>query len=163
MSLPSLPLCVQLGDTVSGRYRLTRVLGAGRTGIVVGATRLPVEGRVAIHFMSPRIQQGSAPRRLLVDAGAASRTLGEHTRVIDAGLLQDGTEYVVVPDLEQGELQSLLSTGAMASPGDVERGRERARLRLQHLRNRAARAASARPSTMHFVLPRSGLAASTAS
>jgi len=121
LSLPSLPLCVRLGETVSGGYRLDRILGAGRGGIFVGATHLPSADRVAIHFMSPRTPEGAAA----------------HRSCIDAGSLEDGTVYVVIADVESADLRRLLSSEATPSPVDVEHGRERARQRLRRLRSSA--------------------------
>jgi len=102
---------------------------------VVAATQLASADRVAIHFMSPRTQEGAAARRSWIDAGVAPQTVGERSRAIDTGLLEDGTVYVVVANLEQADLRRLLSSEAIRSPGDVEHGRERARQRLLRLRS----------------------------
>ena len=59
-----------LGD---GKYRVERVLGAGGMGIVVEATHLDLEQRVALKLvLNASDQDDEATRRLLREAQAAA-------------------------------------------------------------------------------------------
>ena len=81
---------VNVGDTLAGKYRVERVLGIGGMGVVVAATHLELEQRVAIKFMLPR--RGAEPvvaDRFLREARAAALLKSEHVcRVLDVGTLE---------------------------------------------------------------------------
>lgn len=46
---------VRPGDVLAGKYRVDRVLGAGGMGVVVAATHLHLEQRVALKFLLPEL------------------------------------------------------------------------------------------------------------
>jgi hypothetical protein len=103
---------VNPGDVLAGKYRVERVLGIGGMGVVVLATHLQLEQRVAIKFM---LQAGlrNAPlvERFAREARAAVRLKSVHVaRVLDVGLLDSGAPYMVMEYLEGSDLGSVLET-----------------------------------------------------
>ncbi len=101
---------VNPGDVLAGKYRVERVLGIGGMGVVVLATHLQLEQRVAIKFM---LQAGlrNAPlvERFAREARAAVRLKSAHVaRVLDVGLLDSGAPYMVMEYLEGSDLGSVL-------------------------------------------------------
>ena len=48
---------VNPGDILAGKYRVDRVLGVGGMGVVVQATHVQLEERVALKFMLPEAMQ----------------------------------------------------------------------------------------------------------
>lgn len=105
MSAPVSP-----GDVLAGKYRVDRVLGEGGMGIVVAATDLQLERRVAIKFLLPTYSQHhEAAQRFLREARAAVKIQSEHVaRVIDVGTMDTGAPYMVMEYLEGRDLSALL-------------------------------------------------------
>jgi serine/threonine-protein kinase len=101
---------VREGDVVAGKYRVERVLGAGGMGIVVAASHLQLQQRVAIKFLLSGVVAGpDATVRFLREARAAARIQSEHVaRVLDAATMEDGTPYMVMEFLEGRDLGALL-------------------------------------------------------
>jgi serine/threonine protein kinase len=106
---PSPP--VREGDVVAGKYRVERVLGAGGMGVVVAASHLHLQQRVAIKFLLPGVVAGpEAMARFLREARAAARIQSEYVaRVLDAATLEDGTPFMVMEFLEGRDLAALLA------------------------------------------------------
>jgi serine/threonine-protein kinase len=102
---------VREGDVVAGKYRVERVLGAGGMGIVVAASHLHLQQRVAIKFLLPGVVAGpEAIARFLREARAAARIQSEYVaRVLDAATLEDGTPFMVMEFLEGRDLAALLA------------------------------------------------------
>src|SRR5262249_2395019 len=97
-----LPPLVRLGEVIAGKYRLDRILGAGGMGIVIGATPLQLDQRIAIKFMSPVLlfNEGGV-ERFMLEARLAAGIQSEHVvRVFDVASLPDGTPYIVMEHLE---------------------------------------------------------------
>ncbi|MGO9836142.1 MAG: protein kinase domain-containing protein [Polyangiaceae bacterium] len=101
---------VREGDVVAGKYRVERVLGAGGMGIVVAASHLQLQQRVAIKFLLSGVVAGpDSTVRFLREARAAARIQSEHVaRVLDAATMEDGTPYMVMEFLEGRDLAALL-------------------------------------------------------
>jgi eukaryotic-like serine/threonine-protein kinase len=101
---------VREGDIVAGKYRVERVLGAGGMGIVVAASHLQLQQRVAIKFLLSGVVAGpDSTVRFLREARAAARIQSEHVaRVLDAATMEDGTPYMVMEFLEGRDLAALL-------------------------------------------------------
>jgi serine/threonine-protein kinase len=95
---------IKEGDIVAGKYRITRVLGEGGMGLVVGAHHLQLDERVAIKFLLPEaLGNPEAVDRFAREARAAVKIKSEHVaRVIDVGTLDTGASYMVMEYL-QGE------------------------------------------------------------
>ncbi|MGH7297572.1 MAG: protein kinase domain-containing protein, partial [Polyangiaceae bacterium] len=103
---------VQPDDVIGGKYRVTRVLGAGGMGVVVAATHVALDRPVAIKFMSPLLAGNEmGVRRFMLEARAAARIACEHVaRVFDVAALPDGTPYIVMEYLAGSDLEHLLRT-----------------------------------------------------
>jgi serine/threonine protein kinase len=107
---------VQPGEVIAGKYRVERKLGAGAMGVVVSATHLKLEQRVAIKLMldAPRARPDLVAR-FVREGRASAKIKGEHVaRVLDVGELDGGTPYIVMEYLEGVDLAALLKReGAM--------------------------------------------------
>ncbi|HEU4406519.1 MAG TPA: serine/threonine-protein kinase [Polyangiaceae bacterium] len=101
---------VRPGEVIAGKYRVERKLGAGAMGLVVSATHLQLEQRVAIKLMldAPRARPDLVAR-FVREGRAAAKIKGEHVaRVLDVGELEGGAPYIVMEYLEGLDLAALL-------------------------------------------------------
>ena len=114
---------VEPGQILIGKYRIERVLGIGGMGVVVAATHVHLEERVAIKFLLPEaLYNGEAVARFIREARAAVRIKSEHVaRVSDVGTLENGSPYMVMEYLEGTDLSDLVQKqGAMSVDDAVE-------------------------------------------
>jgi serine/threonine protein kinase len=97
---------VKEGDVLAGKYRIERVLGVGGMGIVVAATHVQLDQRVALKFLLPdALATPDLVARFAREARAAARIESEHVaRVIDVGTLESGSPYMVMEYLEGKDL-----------------------------------------------------------
>ncbi len=100
------------GDVVGGKYRVDSVLGAGGMGVVLAATHVDLDQRVALKFILPQALAGKGNvERFLREARAAVRLKSEHVaRVYDVGRDTVGDEerpYMVLELLEGMDLAKL--------------------------------------------------------
>ncbi|HEY2517050.1 MAG TPA: protein kinase [Polyangiaceae bacterium] len=112
------PLPIALGELLAGKYRVDSVLGRGGMGVVLAATHLQLEQRVAIKFLADPGERASLPEmreRFAREARAASKIRSEHVaRVLDVGTLDCGTPYTVMEYLAGEDLgKTLRSRGAL--------------------------------------------------
>jgi serine/threonine-protein kinase len=116
---------VEVGTVLASKYRVERILGVGGMGVVVAATHIALEQRVAVKFMLPEmLSNADAVARFLREARAAVRLRGEHVgRVLDVGKLDNGAPYMVMEFLEGKDLAALL----------VERGRFSVEEAVEHV------------------------------
>lgn len=122
MSEHSIP--VKPGDILAGKYRVDRVLGAGGMGVVVAATHLALDERVALKFLLPEIARNQeAVARFLREARAAAKIRSEHVaRVTDVGTLENGAPYLVMEYLDGQDLSSRLQRGGPLPLADAVDG-----------------------------------------
>src|SRR5579864_8602341 len=101
---------VQIGDVLAGKYRVDRILGVGGMGIVVAATHLQLDQKVALKFMLPEaLKLPALVERFAREARAAVRLKSDHVaRVLDVGTLDTGSPYMVMEYLEGSDLGSLV-------------------------------------------------------
>ncbi len=114
---------VHEGEILAEKYRVERVLGVGGMGVVVAATHLQLEERVAIKFLvKEALGNAEAVARFAREARAAVKIKSEHVaRVIDVGTLETGAPYMVMEYLEGGDLSQVLqSRGALPVEEAVE-------------------------------------------
>ena len=114
---------VREGDILAGKFRIERVLGQGGMGVVVAATHLQLDERVALKFLLPEaLQNPEAVARFAREARAAVKIKSEHVaRVSDVGTLESGSPYLVMEYLEGQDLAAFVaSRGALPIYDAVE-------------------------------------------
>jgi tRNA A-37 threonylcarbamoyl transferase component Bud32 len=101
---------VQPGDVLANKYRVDRVLGVGGMGVVVQATHVQLDERVALKFMLPEaLANAEVAGRFLREARLAVKLKSEHVaKVMDVGTLESGSPYIVMEFLEGTDLNQLL-------------------------------------------------------
>jgi serine/threonine-protein kinase len=117
------PELVKVGEILLDKYRVEQVLGAGGMGLVVAATHLQLDEKVAIKLMLPEAAQSSdAGQRFVKEARAAAKIKSEHVvRVTDVGTLPNGSHYMVMEHLLGRDLAEVLSAGGpLPAPVAVE-------------------------------------------
>jgi serine/threonine-protein kinase len=99
-----------VGDVLAGKYRVDKILGIGGMGMVVAATHLQLDQRVALKFMLPNAaEQPETAARFLREAKAAGRLNSDHVcRMVDLGRLDSGAPYIVMEYLQGESLAALL-------------------------------------------------------
>src|SRR5436190_6059495 len=114
---------VREGDTLAGKYRIEKILGAGGMGVVVAARHVDLDERVAIKFLLPHtLHNADAVARFSREARAAVKIKSEHVaRVSDVGKLENGAPYIVMEYLDGGDLSAWLEErGALPVEQSVE-------------------------------------------
>jgi serine/threonine-protein kinase len=105
----------RLGQVVSGRYRIDKLLGEGGMGAVYLAEHMHMRKRVALKLLHPEMSQNAeALARFEREARAASRI--EHPNVAaatDFGRTDDGAFFLVLEYVEGESLRSRLERGAL--------------------------------------------------
>lgn len=114
---------VSVGDVVARKYRIDRVLGEGGMGVVVAATDMQLDRRVAIKFLLPEaLVSPDMVTRFSREARAAAKIQSEHVaRVIDVGELETGAPYMVMEYLEGSDLAERVRSPPSVSPSDAAR------------------------------------------
>lgn len=112
------------GEILAGKYRIERAIAEGGMGVVVEATHLQLEERVAIKFLKPEVLGDNAAEvsaRFLREARAAIKIRSEHVvRVFDVSAL-DGIPYIVMELLVGEDLDQLIShKGALPAADAVD-------------------------------------------
>jgi len=114
---------VREGDILAGKFRIERVLGQGGMGVVVAATHIQLDERVALKFLLPEaLLNVEAVARFAREARASVKIKSEHVaRVSDVGTLESGSPYMVMEYLEGQDLAGFVgSRGAMPIHDAVE-------------------------------------------
>jgi serine/threonine-protein kinase len=103
------------GEVLAGKYRIDRVLGQGGMGVVVAATHLELEDKVAVKFLLPQaLKNQEAVARFVREARAAVRIKNEHVaRIIDVGRLDSDAPFMVMEYLDGVDLGKLRSRGSI--------------------------------------------------
>ncbi len=110
---------MQVGEVLTNKYRVERVLGAGGMGVVVAATHLQLDKLVALKFLRREaLKNPKFVSRFEREARAAARLRSEHAaRIIDVGRLETGLPYTVMEYLEGHDLAAILQQcGTIAVP-----------------------------------------------
>ncbi len=114
---------VREGDVLAGKFRIERVLGQGGMGVVVAATHIQLDERVALKFLLPEaLINSDAVARFAREARAAVKIKSEHVaRVSDVGTLESGSPYMVMEYLHGQDLADWVrDRGAMPISDAVE-------------------------------------------
>jgi serine/threonine-protein kinase len=103
---------VRVGSVVADKFRVERVLAEGGMGVVVAATHLQLDRVVALKFLRADISSNwDALARFTREARAAAQLKSEHVaHVLDVGVTDDGTPYMVMEYLEGLSLYRLIQT-----------------------------------------------------
>ncbi|MBI5532807.1 MAG: serine/threonine protein kinase [Deltaproteobacteria bacterium] len=106
------PLDVRVGEVVAGKFRVERIVGKGGMAVVVEATHLQLDERVALKFLRlDRMKRAAPEERFLQEARAAVRIKSEHVaRVLDVGVRDDCCPFIVMEFLEGSDLGQVLGT-----------------------------------------------------
>jgi len=110
---------LQVGDVVEGRYELRRDLGRGAGGVVFEAFHRFTQRLVALKIVAPDVpaaQLGQLRVRLVREARALA--MARHpgiVEVLDGGIVDDGTPYLVMEKLEGRTLEGLLAARSRIS------------------------------------------------
>ena len=101
---------VASGEVVAGKYRVEHVLGSGGMGVVVAATHLQLDQKVALKFVRPSsIGDRVLSERFLREARASFRLRSENTvRVLDVGEA-NGVPFMVMELLVGKDLRDVLT------------------------------------------------------
>jgi serine/threonine-protein kinase len=102
---------VPIGETLSGKYRIERILGEGGMGVVVAAHHLELDQPVAIKFLLEGLaDKEEGAERFRREARAAAKIHSDHVvRVLDVGGMADGVRYMVMEYLEGSDLAQELA------------------------------------------------------
>jgi len=110
-SAPKSPIAA--GTRIAGKYRLTRLIGAGGMGAVWAAVNEPLGSEVALKFLLGRTH-GNREHSQRFAAEARMAAAIKHRFVVDIfdfGSTEDGTPYMVLELLEGQELGHRLRCG----------------------------------------------------
>jgi serine/threonine-protein kinase len=106
------------GDILLKKYRVERLIGEGGTGIVLSATHIQLEQRVAIKFLRRALADDELRTRFEREARAIGKIESDHVVIVlDAGALEDGAPYMVMEYLDGRDLARVLKEDG---PLDVE-------------------------------------------
>jgi eukaryotic-like serine/threonine-protein kinase len=98
------------GNIVAGKFRVERKIAEGGMGVVVAATHIQLHQTVALKFLRADIgADWDVLARFMREARAAAQLKSEHVaRVLDVGVTEDGTPYMVMEYLEGKSLAHTL-------------------------------------------------------
>jgi serine/threonine protein kinase len=105
-ALPVVP-----GQVLNGKFRIERVIGEGGMGIVVEATHIQLEERVALKFLRREVMKmPEVVGRFDAEARAVVKLKSEHVaRVSDVGRTEDGIPYMVMELLDGRDLGQIIT------------------------------------------------------
>lgn len=95
------------GDTIGGRYRISRQLGAGSMGRIYVAEHRTLEGTFAVKVLNAELgREAQYMKRFLREAQAAAQIDHENVvRVLDMGRCKDQTPFFVMEHLSGRDLE----------------------------------------------------------
>jgi eukaryotic-like serine/threonine-protein kinase len=103
-------LPVREGQVFAGKFRVERFIGDGAMGLVVEATHLGLDERVALKFLRREaLSQPEIVARFAREARASVKIKSDHVaKVFDVGAAEDGTPFIVMELLSGSDLCALL-------------------------------------------------------
>ena len=109
---------LKVGDIVDGKYEVTRVLGIGGMGLVLGATHLALRTPVALKLLLPSsLADQTTVARFEREARAAAMLKSEHVaRVLDVGRITNGSPYMVMELLDGSDLEQVVESAGPLAP-----------------------------------------------
>ncbi|MEI9940874.1 MAG: serine/threonine-protein kinase [Pseudomonadota bacterium] len=111
------------GATISGRFRLERLLGRGSMGSVWLARHLTLDVDVAVKFIDAAFRDQKDHRgRFALEAQAAARINSPHVvNVLDFGAEASGRLYIAMEYLQGEDVSKLLERSGRLSPATTAR------------------------------------------
>jgi serine/threonine protein kinase len=115
-------LAPEAGEVLLGKYRVERVVRAGGAGVVLEAHHLMLGERVALKLLlAEHCRSAHAKARFLREAKAVAKLKSERVpRLMDVGLLDDATPYIVMEYLDGLDLRDLARRGPLEIPEVVD-------------------------------------------
>src|SRR5262249_3658540 len=112
---------IEIGARIAGKYVVEQRLGEGGMGIVVAAHHEELGERVAIKLPLGELRcEPEARARFVREARAAAKLRGEHVaRVLDAGIMEDGSPFIVMEYLSGRNLAERLRDEGPLSVSDA--------------------------------------------
>jgi len=106
----------RVGDTIAGKYLLTRELGQGGMGVVFEATNNVTEAKVALKMLGAEAAKNEfVTGRFMREAKAAARLRSRYVaRVFDADRTATGEPFIVMELLHGHDLAEELERGPMS-------------------------------------------------
>jgi eukaryotic-like serine/threonine-protein kinase len=101
---------IRVGEILAGKYRVSKVLGAGGMGVVVAAHHIHLDSKVAIKVLHPNVMGvPDVVERFAKEARAAAQIRSEHVvRISDVDSLPNGSPYMVMECLDGLDLAAWL-------------------------------------------------------
>jgi eukaryotic-like serine/threonine-protein kinase len=100
---------LEAGAVLAKKYRVEARVGEGGTGVVLAATHIPFQQKVAIKVLRTALASDEIRLRFEREARAIERIQSEHVvLVLDVGALADGSPYMVMEYLEGRDLARVL-------------------------------------------------------
>jgi len=111
----------RVGQVLDGKFRVERILGEGSMGLVVEATHLALDERVALKFLRREAREHpEIVSRFAREARASVKIKSDHVaRVFDVGTSEDGTPFIVMEYLEGSDLATVLARQERLPIGDA--------------------------------------------
>ena len=108
---------VRPGEVLEGKFRVERIIGEGAMGLVVEATHLDLDERVALKFLNDEAKlRADLTARFTREARAAATIKNDHVaRVYDVGT-HDGAPFIVMELLVGTDLDKLLEKSGKLDP-----------------------------------------------
>jgi serine/threonine-protein kinase len=107
------PPPVRQGEMLAGKYLVDRIIGEGGMGVVVLATNVALQQKVAVKLLrASAVAHVEARGRFEREARAAANLKSHHVaKALDVGELPDGRPYMVMEYLEGQDLGDLIDKG----------------------------------------------------
>jgi serine/threonine-protein kinase len=101
-----------VGSVLAGKFRIESVIGIGSMGVVLAATHLHIDEKVAIKFIRAEVQKlPGVLSRFAREAKAAVRLKSEHiAQVLDVGVSESIGPYIVMEYLAGQNLAEILES-----------------------------------------------------
>lgn len=113
---------MKLGTVIANKFRIERVIGRGAMGVVVEASDLMLNRKVAVKLILPQHADDPALRgRFIREAHAMTKLQSEHiARVFEVGEIDDGMLFMAMELLEGQSLEQLIQGGPLPAADAVD-------------------------------------------
>ena len=103
------PAPLKQGDVLGGKFRVERLVGKGGMGVVMEATNVQLDQKVALKLLARNADDPAVVERFMREAKAAARLKSEHVaRVFDVGKDPAHGPYIVMELLDGSTLAEVL-------------------------------------------------------